>query len=184
MDRSWTATEPRICLIRLITFFPTLRFFKKSRKTNNFLGGRILAGIRPMSKWIFARSAFTFVVAQSEFPSVRLSVRKFWDFCEGDMEVSRIELSTGTLKHGFLGVPKKDARKVALRVTIRTFRDPILDHFFWTFLFFFVKKWFLLSHTHFNWYPESHLFEARQSTYLEMNYSPNCASRPCRARCI
>ena len=52
------------------------------------------------------------------------------------MKVSRIELSTGTLKHGFLGVPKKDARKVALRVTIRTFRDPILDHFFGTFLFF------------------------------------------------
>ena len=58
------------------------------------------------------------------------SVRKFCDFCEGYMKVSRIELSTGTLKHGFLGVPKKDARKVALRVTIRTFRDPILDHFF------------------------------------------------------
>ena len=63
--------------------------------------------------------------------SVRpMSVNKFCDFCEGYMKVSRIELSTGTLKHGFLGVPKKDARKVALRVTIRTFRDPILDHFF------------------------------------------------------
>ena len=60
----------------------------------------------------------------------RTNVRKFCDFCEGYMKVSRIELSTGTLKHGFLGVPKKDARKVALRVTIRTFRDPILDHFF------------------------------------------------------
>ena len=63
-------------------------------------------------------------------------VRKFCDFCEGDMEVSRIELSTGTLKHGFLGVPKKDARKVALRVTIRTFRDPILITFFLNFFDF------------------------------------------------
>ena len=60
--------------------------------------------------------------------------------------MSRIELSTGTLKHGFLGVPKKDGQKVALRVTIRTFRDPILDHFFELF----VKKVFLLSYTHFN----------------------------------
>ena len=47
-----------------------------------------------------------------------------------------MELSTGTLKHGFLGVPKKEGQKVALRVTIRTFRDPILD-------------------TDFTWYPES-----------------------------
>ena len=83
------------------------------------------------AKRLYVRSGSILISVRSFVrPSVRSFVRKFWDFCEGDMEVSRIELSTGTLKHGFLGVPKKDARKVALRVTIRTFRDPILDHFF------------------------------------------------------
>ena len=80
------------------------------------------------AKRLYVRSGSILISVRCSF--VRSLVNKFCDFCEGYMKVSRIDLSTGTLKHGFLGVPKKDGQKVALRVTIRTFRDPILDHFF------------------------------------------------------
>ena len=43
-------------------------------------------------------------------------------------------LSIGSLKLGFLGVPKMDAQKVALRNSNRTFGDPffgsLFGHFF------------------------------------------------------
>ena len=51
--------------------------------------------------------------------ALNLDVRSFgffWDFCEGDMDPVRMLLSTGSLKHGFLGVPKMDAQKVALKL--------------------------------------------------------------------
>ena len=39
-------------------------------------------------------------------------------------------LSTGSLTHGFFGVPKKEGSKLALRNSICRFRDPVFDRFF------------------------------------------------------